>query len=242
MTRGIIGICFQAVAIVKPSLLCAIPACALLLGAASAQQPAQASGPRIEKPHKAGMQAAASQADWVARAIALEKQRNWQALLEWGQQWTRAEPGNAVGWFVMGRAFSELKRYPEAIAAYQRDLSIAPGDVHARNNLGDVYRKSGLHLQAMQAYRDAVRIDPDYIPAWQNLGLTFYSLKGMGGTIQALQQLSASDPELAEAWHKLAIEYSATRDEGVAQEAIKVLRGLTEAKREKMFEILLASG
>lgn len=178
--------------------------------------------------------------DWTQQAIAFERQGNWQGLLELGLEWTRAEPKNATAWFVLGRAYGELNRFPEAISAYKRNLHIESGDVYAWNNLGNAYRDSKSYLQAMYAYRDAVRVNPDYIPAWQNLGLTFIQLKGMAGVSQALQQLHTTDPELAEAWYKLAIQYSQSHDARIAQEAIGVLRGLPDARRERMFKILLA--
>jgi tetratricopeptide (TPR) repeat protein len=178
--------------------------------------------------------------DWSGQAIALERQGNWQGLLQLGRQWSQAQPNNATAWFILGRALGELNRLPEAISAYKINLRIEPGDVHARNNLGNAYRNSNSYLQAMFAYRDAVRINPEYVPAWQNLGLTFYQLKGMTGVSQALQQLHTSDPELAEAWYKLAIQYSQSHDARIAQQAIGVLRGLPNARRERMLKILLA--
>jgi cytochrome c-type biogenesis protein CcmH/NrfG len=92
----------------------------------------------------------------------------------------------------------------------------------------------------MRAYRAAVEIDPDYLPAWHNLGLTFYLTRGEAGVTQALQQLQAADPALAEVWRALAVEYSVTRDPQVAQEAVRVLRGLSEARRARLFGILFA--
>jgi len=185
--------------------------------------------------------AAARQADWLARASDLERNRDWQGLLDWAGHWTRAEPGNATAWFALGRAYSKLRRYPEAIEAYRRDLAIEPGDVYALNNLGNVYRDSNQFREAVMAYRDAVQIDPGYIPAWHNLGLTLFTLKGVAGVTQALQKLSSSDPDLAEAWRRLIIEYSLSRDPRVAQKAIDVLRGLDADKRRRMFEILFVS-
>jgi tetratricopeptide (TPR) repeat protein len=185
--------------------------------------------------------ATVQQADWLARATDLERHKNWQGLLDWGRQWARTEPGNATAWFVLGRAYSKLNRYPEAIAAYRRNLALDPGDVYALNNLGNVYRDSKLFREALMAFRDAVQIDPDYLPAWHNLGLTFFALKGVAGVTQALQKLNASDPALAEAWRGLIIEYSLSRDERVAQKAIDVLRGLDADKRRRMFEILFVS-
>ncbi len=184
---------------------------------------------------------ATRQADWVSRASELEKRRDWPGLLAWGGHWTRTEPDNAIAWFVLGRAYSHMQRYPEAIEAYQRNLQIEPGDIYAMNNLGQVYRDSQQSRAAIAAFRDALQIDPDYIDAWHNLGVTFYALKGVAGVTQSLHQLSASDPRLAEAWRKLAIEYALSRNQRVAQKAIDVLRGLDADQRRQMFEILFGN-
>ena len=182
-----------------------------------------------------------AQADWVGRATRLEQRAEWPGLLAWGERWTRARPADATAWFVLGRAYSKLTRYPEAILAYRQNLKLEPGDIHALNNLGNVYRESRLFRDALTAYRDAVQISPDYIQAWHNLGLTLFELKGVAGVTRALQQLQASDPVLADAWRRLAIEYSLSRDPRVAQKAIAVLRGLDADQRRRMFEILFVS-
>ena len=186
--------------------------------------------------------AARPQAEWVRQAQTLEKHADWPGLLAWGQAWAQVDAGNALAWFVQGRALGELGRFAEAIAAYRRNLHLDPGDVHARNNLGNAYRDSGRPREAMQAYRAAVEIDPDYVQAWHNLGLTFYLTKGQAGVTQALHKLQATDPALAEVWRALAVEYSITRDARVARAAVRVLRGLSAAERARMFGILFAEG
>jgi tetratricopeptide (TPR) repeat protein len=186
--------------------------------------------------------AARPQAEWVGQAQALEKRADWPGLLAWGEDWARVDAKNPLAWFVQGRALGAMGRHAEAIAAYRQNVRIAPGDVWARNNLGNACRDSGRPREAMQAYRAAVEIDPDYIQAWHNLGLTFYLTKGQAGVTQALQKLQATDPALADVWRALAIEYSITRDVRVAREAVRVLRGLSEAERARMFGILFAKG
>jgi len=179
-------------------------------------------------------------AEWLGQAQSLERQRNWNDLLELGRQWTQAESRKALAWFVLGRAASELGHHDEAIAAYGKALRIEPDDIYSINNLGNAYRDSGRPREAMHAWREAVRINPGYLQAWNNLGTTFYAIKGQAGVVQALQQLQATDPMLAEVWRKLAIEYSISRDERVARDAVRVLRGMSEAQRSRMFAILFA--
>lgn len=176
---------------------------------------------------------------WLAQAQALERRADWAGLLAWGQKWTAAEADNALAWFVLGRALARQNRHPEAIAAYRENLRLDPGDWYAHNNLGNVYRATRRQREALDAYRAAVRVRPDYIPAWHNLGVTFYDLKGPAGVADALRRLHASDPGLAQAWRGLAIDYSLSRDPRVAAAAIRILRGLSDAERERMFAILL---
>lgn len=182
------------------------------------------------------------QPGWVEEARARERRRDWPGLLALGQAQARAEPGNPLVWFVQGRALSAMGRSAEAIAAYERNLQLAPGDVYARNNLGNVWRDSGHPREAMRAYRAAVETDPGYPQAWHNLGLTFYRTKGQAGVARALEKLGATDPALAEVWRRLAVEYSATRDPGVADEAMRVLRGLSDEARARLFGILFDEG
>lgn len=176
---------------------------------------------------------------WLERAQGLERHENWPALLHLGQQWSQAEANNPLAWFVLGRAYAELKRYPEAIEAYRRNLRIDPLDSYAHNNLGNSHHAIRQFPEAMAAYHAAVRADPDYLLAWRNLGQTFYELKGPAGVAQALQKLQASDPALAEAWRNLAATYALTRNGRVERQAIQVLRGLSPRQRERMFAILL---
>ncbi len=161
------------------------------------------------------------------------------ALLHLGRQWTQAQADNPLAWFVVGRAYGEMKRYSEAIAAYRQNLRIAPQDRYAHNNLGNSYHALQRHREAMAAYHAAVRADPDYLLAWRNLGQTFYALKGPAGVAQVLQRLQATDPALAEAWRRLAATYAVFPSVQVEQEAFRVLRGLSADQRERLFALLL---
>jgi len=193
-------------------------------------------------PHRAGhteIAASPSQVEWLARASLLEKQRDWHALLLHGKHWTWNDRDNALAWFVLGRAYSELKRNPEAIAAYQQALRLDPGDIHARNNLGNVYRDSQRYRDALHAYREAVRVNPDYLPAWHNMGRTFFVMKGQVGVIDAVERIRRTHPELANAWYSLLIGYYQTRNDAAAREALDLLKRLKPEEVDRLFAILL---
>ncbi len=181
---------------------------------------------------------AAPRADRIVQARALERRDDWPGLLVLGRDWARAEPDNSLAWFIQGRALAALGRHAEAIAAYENNLRLAPGDVLARNNLGNAWRDSSHPREAMRAYRAAVEADPDYLQAWRNLGLSFYLAKGQAGVARALERLRATDPALAELWQRLAVEYSATRDARTAEAATRALRGLSAARRARLLDIL----
>jgi tetratricopeptide (TPR) repeat protein len=220
-----------------------LPLAALLLAAAPsalAEEAAQTYGIPGVSSQAGDTTIMARSLDWLDRAKILESQEDWVGLLDWGQRWTREEPGNPLAWYVLGRANNELSRYSEAIAAYQQNLRLDPADVHAHTSLGNAYRNSQRYHEALNAYREALRVKPDCVRSWRNLSLTYLSLKGVAGVTQALQALRQHDPELAEAWQKLAVEYAATKDERLAQQALKVLQALDAARLERMLAILFA--
>ena len=225
---------------ILPCSLAAIVALCLASATAFAKIASSTHGPGHVQRIAARMTPAVSRVDWTREAIARERSGDWQGLLVLGQRWTQAEPQNATAWFVLGRALGQMNRYPEAISAYLKDLEIQPRDLNGRNNLGNAYRESRRFQEAMHAYRDAVRINPDYLPAWYNLGLTFFQLRGVAGVTQALQQLRSVDPPLADTWFRLAAQYMQSPDQRVAQEAVRVLHGLSSAGREHLFGVLLA--
>jgi len=185
------------------------------------------------------IQASEQAMTWLEAAQGLEKRGDWPGLLGLGHRWTQAEADNPLAWFVLGRAYGEMKRHAEAITAYRQNLRVDPRDVYAHNNLGNAYFALQRYRDAMAAYQGAVRSDPEYLLAWRNLGQAFYLLRGPDGVAVALRQLQVTEPALALAWARLAATYSLTRGARTEQQAISILRGLSPRQRERMFALLL---
>lgn len=148
-----------------------------------------------------------SQADWIARAAALEQKKNWQELLDWSRQWTRADPGNAMAWVALGEASAWLNLTSDAIEAYRKALHIKPDYATAWYYLGNVYDDLNRDIDAIEAYREALRIEPDYAEAWNNLGTNYGRLEQYTDAIQAIRESLRIKPDLADSWNNLGFAY-----------------------------------
>lgn len=183
---------------------------------------------------------AGARQQYLSRARELERRGDWHGLLLLARDWTAREPADALAWFVLGRALGARRLQGEAIAAYREAVRLDPDDVHALINLGNLYRQSGRPLEALGAYRAAVARNVGFEPAWHNLGIVYFDVKGAPGVMQALQRLHHEDPALAQAWRALALDYARARDERIARSAVALLRGLSEQRRNRLFDLLLA--
>ncbi len=100
-----------------------------------------------------------------------------------GKQWTVAEPilaaaarANAqlAGPQVnLGIVYARTNRRAEAIAAFNKALSINPKVALAQNWLGLIARESNDLPRAEAAYKQALAIDPGYAPAQFNLAILY---------------------------------------------------------------------
>jgi tetratricopeptide (TPR) repeat protein len=77
-----------------------------------------------------------SHTEWTKRAIALQKAKDWQGLLDWSLKWTKSEPENAHAWFSLGGAYSHLNRFNDAVKAYRQAVRIDPEYVDGWCGLG----------------------------------------------------------------------------------------------------------
>jgi len=174
-----------------------------------------------------------SQTDWLARATALQNRKDWQGLLDWCQQWTRADSGNALAWYGLGIAYANLNRHTDAIEANREALRIQPDYAEAWNNLGVVYAKLKRYTEAIEAKREALRIRPDDANAWYNLGNTYADLQRHTEAIEAYREALSLKPDHADAWNNLGRAYMRLERYADAiaacREALRIQPDLAEA-------------
>lgn len=176
-----------------------------------------------------------SLSDWAVKAIALETRKDWQGLLGWCRQWTRADPDNASAWYSLGVAHINLKRYTDSIEAYRQALRIEPDNSFIWNNLGFAFVNLNRYADAVEAYREAVRIDPNDATAWYNIGTLCQKLKRHTDAIDAYRAALRIKPDYASAWGNLAIAYALSDNRAAALEAVRELRRYDPQQADKLF-------
>jgi tetratricopeptide (TPR) repeat protein len=172
--------------------------------------------------------------EWLKRAIALEKRKDWQGLLDWSLKWTKSEPKNALAWYYLGVVYDEFKRYNDAIDALRQTVRIDPGYANAWNNLGAAYVELKRYNDAIEALRQATRIDPQNANAWYNLGVAYDSLKRYNDAIEAYRQVLRINPKDDGVWNKLGVAYALSGNRTEALNVVRDLRRLDPVKAEKL--------
>jgi len=162
-----------------------------------------------ELPQRHREQASAGEAeiDWLNRAVSLEQNKDWPALLEHGLHWTQARSTSAPAWFCLGVAYDKSGQIAQAIDAYRQALRIDPEHAGAWSNLGNAYADSGQSAKAIDAYRQALRIDPEHARAWYNLAVAYADPGQTAQAIDAYRQALRINSEYAKAWNNLGNAY-----------------------------------
>ncbi|MGP1382198.1 MAG: tetratricopeptide repeat protein, partial [Thainema sp.] len=87
------------------------------------------------------------------------------------------DANNAELWFVKGGALSSLKRYDDAIVAYDQATTIKQDYIEAWNDRGNALSDLNRYDDALASYDKAVEIDPNYAKAWSNRGVTWLTIR-----------------------------------------------------------------
>ena len=100
----------------------------------------------------------------------------------------------------MGNTLKELKRYDEALAHYDRALSLNPDHAGAWSNKGVSLHELKRYDEALAHYDKALSLNPDYAEAWGNMGNTLKELKRYDEALAYYNKALSLKPDYAEAW------------------------------------------
>ena len=118
----------------------------------------------------------------------------------------------------MGNALKEQGKLDEAIASYNKALSIKPDYAEAYNNMGNALQDQGKLDEAIEAYNKALSIKPDYAEAYNNMGNALQDQGKLDEAIEAYNKALPFKPDYAEAYNNMG---NALKDQGKLDEAIE---------------------
>ena len=94
-------------------------------------------------------------ADELEPARTLIEKKDWAGAAQALATFTRANPGNADGFNLLGYSYRHLKRYDESLAAYNKALALDPRHRGAHEYIGEAYLQLG-QLDKAKVHLDAL--------------------------------------------------------------------------------------
>jgi tetratricopeptide (TPR) repeat protein len=120
---------------------------------------------------------------------------------------------------------SSTERYDEAIDAYKQAIHLAPDQIFAWNNLGNLCARIGRNDEAMIAFRKAVEGNHKDPIAWNGLANLHFRLGYVDDAIAAYRKAIQSMPTFAQPWCGLGEVYASV---GRTEEAMKAFHKAIE--------------
>lgn len=96
----------------------------------------------------------------------------------------------------LGKALQDLKRPAEALACFDRAITLDPGFVEACANRGNALVSLGRFEEALASYAQAIELKPDFAEMFRNRGNVLSKLRRYGEAFAAYDRMLALRPDL----------------------------------------------
>ncbi len=138
--------------------------------------------------------------------------------------WFEAECYNAIALIK-----TSTERIDEAIHAYKQAIHLAPDQIFAWNNLGNLCAKIGRNDEAMIAFRKAIECNPRDPIAWNGLAILHFKVGYVDDAIAAYRKAIQYMPSFAQPWNGLGDVYASI---GRVDEAMKAYHKAIELNQQ----------
>ncbi|MBX5450943.1 tetratricopeptide repeat protein [Thermogemmatispora sp.] len=105
----------------------------------------------------------------------------------------------AAFWLSYARELWGAIRYPEALAAVERALALAPDDPSAWYLRGACLCLLARHEEALASFEEALRRDKHYVPAWDGKAWALGILGRRSEALAAVEEALRLDPHYLQA-------------------------------------------
>ena len=123
--------------------------------------------------------------------------------------WCSSNPNDPQAYNMRGSVFGKGGRYDEALADFNKAISIDPNYAQAYANRGLVYRETGKLTLALADYNKALSIDPNYADAYLGRGMVYREENKPIPALQDFNKAIAIRPDNAQAYYNRGLLYQA---------------------------------
>ncbi|UCE18031.1 MAG: tetratricopeptide repeat protein [Gemmatimonadota bacterium] len=141
------------------------------------------------------------------------------------EQMVRRFPNDKEAHYRLGRNYSKLRRFDEAIAHFETALEIDHTYKLVLTQLGYSYWSQGMYDKAVETFRRYIETAPDEPNAYDSLGEIYQRAGRFNEAIREFKEALKREPDLYFPWHHMGDAY---RDEGALDEAIKCYQRYTD--------------
>jgi protein O-GlcNAc transferase len=117
------------------------------------------------------------------------------------------DPRNAAILANLGELFRRVRRYQDAITAFEGAIRLQPNLITAWLNLGIAQTNAARHADALKTFRHAVKLDPINPQVRFNLGNSLFEYGYVDDAVKELEAATKLKPDFADAWINLANGY-----------------------------------
>ena len=105
-------------------------------------------------------------------------------------------PDNPEAWIQLGHIYFDTGQSHEAIAAYEKALTIDPDNANVLTDLGVMYRRTQQPEKAVESFDKAIQADAAHEIARFNKGIILlHDLEDTPGAVAAWRELVAINPD-----------------------------------------------
>ena len=135
--------------------------------------------------------------DKVVEMRGVVEENEFKEVLPLYDKLIELDPKNSNTWHGKANALHRLRRYEEAIVAYDKAISTNPQELEYSlfNDKGGTLNKLGRHEEALQAYDKASQIDPDRPNAYYNKANALHKLGRYDEALQAYEKVLELVPD-----------------------------------------------
>src|SRR5206468_121704 len=108
--------------------------------------------------------------------LAFVRRDHYAALIKYLEA-ARYNPNSEYIYNKLGISYSQLRYYPEAVAAFQRSIALNPKYPYSYNNLGSVYFALDDKRKAERSFKKAISLNPNVASFHVNLGTLYFEKK-----------------------------------------------------------------